>query len=52
MLVRFWNIRGAGKKGFSSCLTDFIADNKLDFIGLLQETMEKEYKQSSFLGKH
>jgi hypothetical protein len=47
MLVGFWNIRGAGKKGFSSCLTDFIADNKLDLIGL-QETMKKDYKQSFF----
>jgi exonuclease III len=47
MLVGFWNIRGAGKKDFSSCLTDFIADNKLDFIGL-QETLKKDYKQSFF----
>jgi hypothetical protein len=47
MIASIWNIWGAGKKGFSSCLMDFMVDNKLDFIGL-QETMKKEYKPSFF----
>jgi hypothetical protein len=42
-----WNIRGAGKRGVSSCLTDIIVDNKMDFIGL-QETTKREYNQSFF----
>ena len=33
-------MRGAGKKGTSTCLTEIISDHDLDFIGL-QETMKK-----------
>ena len=43
----FWNCRGAGKKGMSTCLTDMINANELDFIGL-QETMKETYKPSFF----
>ncbi|KAF6982667.1 hypothetical protein CFC21_001030 [Triticum aestivum] len=40
----FWNCRGAGKKGMSTCLTDMICANEVGFIGL-QETMKGSYKQ-------
>ena len=43
----FWNCRGAGKKGMSTCLTDMINANEIDFIGL-QETMKGSYKYSFF----
>ena len=43
----FWNMRGAGKKGTSTCLTEIIGDHDLDFIGL-QETMKKSYSHSFF----
>ena len=43
----FWNCRGAGKKGMSTCLTDIICANNVDFIGL-QETMKKTYNPSYF----
>ena len=37
----FWNCRGAGKKGMTTCFSDIIKDHSLDFIGL-QETRKKE----------
>ena len=43
----FWNCRGADKKGMSTCLTDMIDANGIDFIGL-QETMNETYKASFF----
>jgi exonuclease III len=47
MIVAIWNLRGAGKKGISTCLTDTIKDYGVDFIGL-QETMEKYYTTAFF----
>ena len=43
----FWNLRGAGKKGVSACLTDIIKDFEVDFIGL-QETMKQKYSPAFF----
>ena len=43
----FWNCRGAGKKGMSTCLTDMINANEVDFLGL-QETMKSNYTPSFF----
>lgn len=37
----FWNCRGAGKRGMTTCFSDLIKDHSLDFIGL-QETMKKK----------
>jgi exonuclease III len=47
MKAGIWNLRGASKKGMSTCLTDFIRDNGLDFIAL-EETMKKNYDQKFF----
>ena len=47
MIGLFWNCRGAGKKGMSTCLTDLINANEVDFIGL-QETMKSSYTPSFF----
>ena len=47
MIGIFWNCRGAGKKGMSTCLTDLINANEVDFIGL-QETMKSSYTPSFF----
>jgi hypothetical protein len=33
MIGGFWNIRGMGKPGRARALSDFIKDNKLDFVG-------------------
>jgi exonuclease III len=35
-----WNIRGLNKRGKLQCITDFINDNKLDFV-IFQETKKK-----------
>jgi hypothetical protein len=37
MIEGFWNIRGLGKPGRTGALSDFIKENKLDFVGV-QET--------------
>jgi exonuclease III len=42
-----WNIRGLNKRGKLQCITDFINDNKLDFVSF-QET-KKESFDDSFL---
>ena len=47
MNCAFWNLRGAGKKGVSACLTDIINDFDVDFIGL-QETMKQKYSPAFF----
>ena len=47
MLGLFWNCRGAGKKGMSTCLTDMISAHEVDFLGL-QETMKSNYTPSFF----
>jgi hypothetical protein len=43
MIGTFWNIRGLNKPGRSKCLGDFILDNKLDFVGILESKKEKIY---------
>ena len=40
MIAAFWNMRGAGKKGMSTSLTNIIKDFSVDFIGL-KETISK-----------
>ena len=45
----FWNCRGAGKKGMTTCLSVFIRDHSLDFL-CLQET-KKSKITPSFLRK-
>ena len=30
----FWNIRGLNKAGRLKCLSDFIINNRLDFVGI------------------
>ena len=47
MNCAFWNLRGAGKKGISTCITDIISDFNVDFIGL-QETMKQRYTPAFF----
>ena len=42
MTGMFWNCRGVGKKGMTTCFFDLIRDHSLDFIGL-QETMKKKF---------
>jgi hypothetical protein len=34
LLGDFWNIRGLNKSGRRKCLTDFISQNKLNFVGI------------------
>jgi hypothetical protein len=36
MIGAFWNIRGLNMLGRAKCLSDFIAFNKLDFVGILE----------------
>lgn len=47
MLAGIWNLRGAGKKGISTCLTDIMSQYGLDIIAL-QETMKKSYDAKFF----
>jgi hypothetical protein len=39
-----WNIRSLNKVGRLKCLTDFINQSKLDFVGI-QETMKSLYRK-------
>jgi hypothetical protein len=41
MIGAFWNIKGLNKPGRSKCLCEFIIDNKLDFVGILESKKEK-----------
>jgi hypothetical protein len=41
MIGAFWNIKGLNKPGRSKCLCEFIIDNKLDFVGILESEKEK-----------
>src|SRR4051812_26671941 len=43
----FWNCRGAGKSGMTSCLYHLINDHSLDFLGI-QETMKKKFLPKYF----
>lgn len=47
MIGALWNVRGLNKEGRLQCITDFVRDNKLDFVGF-QET-KKDNFQDSFL---
>jgi exonuclease III len=47
MIGATWNIRGLNKRDKLQCITDFIADNNLDFV-TFQET-KKESFEDSFL---
>jgi exonuclease III len=37
MIGAFWNIRGLNKPGRLQCISDFINEHRLDFVGI-QET--------------
>lgn len=45
MIGAFWNVRGLNKEGRLQCLTDFVNDNKLDFVGI-QETKKESFNES------
>jgi exonuclease III len=45
MIGTFWNVRGLNKEGQLQCLTDFVNDNKLDFVGI-QETKKESFNES------
>jgi exonuclease III len=47
MIGALWNVRGLNKEGWLQCITDFVSDNKLDFVGF-QET-KKDNFQDYFL---
>ena len=49
MIGGFWNIRSVGKKGISTCILDIMAENNMDFIGLLETMKQKIF--SKFLQK-
>ena len=42
MIGAIWNVRGLNKRGQLQCVTDFIYDNALDFVGF-QETKKEEF---------
>jgi exonuclease III len=45
MIGAFWNIRCLNKEGRLQCITDFVNDNKLDFVGF-QETKKDSFNES------
>jgi exonuclease III len=45
MIGATWNVRGLNKRGKIQCITDFINDNKLDFVGF-QETKKDEFSDA------
>lgn len=47
MIGAFWNIRSLNKSGSLDCFMDFINDNKLDFVGLM-ETKKESFHDSFF----
>lgn len=47
MIGGLWNVRGLNKKGRLQCITDFIKEHRLDFVGF-QETKKQNF-QDSFL---
>jgi mannosylglycoprotein endo-beta-mannosidase len=51
MIGAFWNIRGLNKEGRLQCLSDFVKDNSLDFVGL-QETKKEHFNESFLLYVH
>ena len=47
MIGAIWNVRGLNKKGRLQCITDFVNENKLDFVGF--QEIKKESFEDSFL---
>jgi exonuclease III len=47
MIGATWNVRGLNKRGKLQCITDFVADNKLDFVGF-QETKKEGFHLELF----
>ena len=47
MIGAFWNIRGLNKAGRHQCLTDFVNNNNLDFVAIMET--KKEKFEDSFL---
>jgi hypothetical protein len=45
MIGAFWNIRGLNKEGRLQCITDFVKDHRLDFMGF-QETKKESFTDS------
>lgn len=45
MIGAFWNVRGLNKEGRLQCITDFVNDNNLDFVGF-QETKKVNFEES------
>jgi len=45
MIGAFWNIRGLNKAGRLQCVSDFITDNRLDFVGF-QETKKENFEEA------
>lgn len=42
MIGVVWNVRDLNKEGRLQSITDFVKDNKLDFVGF-QETKKRNY---------
>jgi exonuclease III len=42
MIGATWNVRGLNKRGKLQCITDFVVENKLDFVGF-QETKKYNF---------
>jgi len=47
MIRAVWNIRGINKRGRLQCITDFVAENKIDFVSL-QETKKRILRRFIF----
>jgi exonuclease III len=51
MIGATWNVRGLNKRGKLQCITDFINDNSLDFVGF-QETKKEDFDEYVLLNIH
>lgn len=45
MIGAFWNVRGLNKEGRLQCITDFVNNNKLDFVGF-HETKKVDFEDT------
>ena len=45
MIGAVWNVRGLNKAGKLKCISDFIQDQNLDFVGF-QETKKENFSES------
>jgi exonuclease III len=45
MIGAAWNVRGLNKRYKLQCITDFVDENKLDFVGF-QETKKDKFDDS------